>query len=369
MRKSVLLLLAALGASACMQAGKGFTTTFNISGMADTTEFVVRIHDSERGFDDWRFDTIQVVNGRGVLADVSGLEYPAQAYAYTKNGVISFFVSNNEDEIISGTVQDIENESLSYEGASWSADFIIFNREINAPMEQLNRMQMNLPKMTKEEKDSIYAGYRHLALKEKQMYMEYPNSWVTLDRLRYNMMDMPREDLLEIFSHLTPDRKESGHGKMLENYLSLTPIAEGAALADYEIEGMDQNGNRFRLSEMKEPYIVVDFSQCYCGPCIQATKEIAQLREKYDGKVGFVNYSCDDTEELWRKAVKRDSITWPSVFDGTGAMGNTCLKYNVSGYPSFFIFGPDRTLVKTGQGYRSGVIEEELSEVMNTSGN
>ena len=364
MNKLLLLVLSVFSMTVSASAKDGFTTTFDISGMADTTQFVIRLHDSASGYGEMRFDTIQVVKGRGLLADISGVNYPTQAYAFTPYGDFSFYVSNNVNEKISGSVQDIENVSLRYEGAPWSEDFMIFNREIAAPMERLNRMQKNLPTMTKAEKDSMYAGYRNLSEKEERMYMEYPNSWVTLERMVYKLADMSRDDLKEIFAHLTADRKESSYGKTLENYLAVTPITEGAALADYEIEGMDQNGNAFRLSDVKEPYIVVDFSQCYCGPCIMAAKEIAQLREKYDGVVAFVNYSCDDTEKDWRKAVERDSITWPSVFDGSGPMGNTCLKYNVNGYPTFFVFGPDRTLVKTWDGYGKGLIERELSELI-----
>lgn len=347
-----------------MGSQKGFTTTFDISGMADTTQFVVRIHDSEKGYSDWRFDTIQVVNGHGVLADVSGLGYPTQAWAFTPYGSISFYVSNNVNEKISGTVKDIENVSLAYEGAPWSEDFIIFNHEYYAPMGRLNNMIKRWSTLTMEERDSVSRGQKNLDLKSQKMYLTHPNSWLTLRMMMSNMVRMSRNDLQYIFANLTQDRKESPYGKTLERYLSLTPITEGTAMADYEIEGPDQNGNQFKLSDMKEPYIVVDFSSCTCGPCIMATKEIAQLKEKYAGRVGFVNYSCDESEEDWRKAVRRDNITWISVFDGTGPEGNTCLKYNVSGYPAFFIFGPDRTLVRTWAGYGLGRIEKELIELM-----
>lgn len=365
MKKLLLLILSVLSISVCMGSPKGFTTTFDISGMADTTQFVIRIHDSEKGYRDWRFDTIQVVNGHGVLADVSGLNYPTQAWAFTPYGSISFYISNNVNEKISGTVKDIENVSLTYEGAPWSDDFIIFNREYYAPMEHLNQIvTKSWSNLSEAEKDSVYAGFRNLDLKLQKYFNKYPNSWTTLMKINNKKSKMSREDLQYIFSHMTEDRKESEYGKTLGRYLSLTPITEGAAMADYEIEGPDQNGNRFRLSDMKEPYIVVDFSSCTCGPCIMATKEIAQLKEKYAGRVGFVNYSCDETEEDWRKAVKRDNITWTSVFDGTGPDGNTCLKYNVDGYPAFFIFGPDRTLVKTWSGYGPGCIEGILIELM-----
>ena len=162
MKKLLLLVFSVLSISVCMGSQKGFTTSFDISGMADTTQFVIRLHDSEKGFGDSRFDTIPVVNGHGVLADVCRVNHPVSAYAFTPYGVISFFVSNNINEKISGTVQDIENVSLTYEGAPWSEDFIIFNREYEVPMERINNMIKRWSTLTMEEKDSISRGQKNL---------------------------------------------------------------------------------------------------------------------------------------------------------------------------------------------------------------
>lgn len=365
--RELLLMLGCISIATSLLAKEGFTTTFDISGMPDTTQFIIRIHDSALGFDDMRYDTIQVIKGHGVLNGVSGLNCPAKAFAYTPHGVISLYIGNGENEKISGTIDDIDNICLKFEGASWSNDLMIFNREIEAPIEILDRKEKQLSYMPKEERDSlkesIYSEYKNLSQKKEKMYMEYPNSWVTLSEIHFRMPDIAREDLTAIFAHLTSDRKESKYGKALEKYLSMTQITEGANLADYDIEGKDQNGNRFKLSEMKEPYIFVDFSICYCPPCVMASKEIAQLREKFAGQVGFVNYSCDDSEENWRKAIERDNITWTSVYDGTGREGITSLKYNVCSYPSFFIFGPDRTLLKIC-GFWPGEIEKHLLDAM-----
>lgn len=292
-------------------AKEGFTTTFDITGMTDTVSFEIRIHDSERGFADWRFDTIQVVNGHGVLTDISAVKYPVRAFAFTPYGSIDFFIGNNENERISGSIEDIENLTLKFEGTPWSEELMEFNRKIESPTMRIYQ-RMSKGALSAEEKDSIRKESKAIEKSTQQYYLDHPNSWITLIRTTSILSDTPRDVLETIHKQLTSDRRESLYGEILANYLSTVQISEGDSLTDFDIEAPDQSGQIFKLSDMKEPYIVLDFSQCYCGPCIQATKEIRGLREKYAGKVGFVNYSCDELEKDWRKAVKRDNVEWPS---------------------------------------------------------
>mgnify|MGYP002510377766 FL=1 len=355
-------LLTSVGAAS--YARKGFTTTFSFPDMADSTEVVICIHDSESGFGDFRFDTINIVGGHGVLLDEIGLDYPVQAYAFTPAGNFPFFVGNGQSELIHGTNREIADLALNYEGAPWSEDLILYNTYVDAPRGRLNKAMGNFRNLTGSQRDSIRESYNSIALTEKGLMLEHPDSWITLQRISFSMTQMPREEVQSVFNRLSSDKKNSGNGKILERYLSVSQIKDGAALSEFDIYGTDQYGRPFRLSEVEEPYIVVDFSSCYCGPCRMAAKEITGLKEKYNGIVAFVNYSCDDSEEDWRQAVTRDSITWPSVFDGTGSMGTVSLKYNVSSYPAFFVFGPERTLVRKWLGIGPAAIEAELLKIL-----
>ncbi len=105
----------------------------------------------------------------------------------------------------------------------------------------------------------------------------------------------------------------------------------------------------------------MDFYQLYCRTCKTAAKEIHEIKEKYADKVAFVNFSSDDNEDEWQKMVKRDNVTWPSLFKG-GSRGEVCLMYNVNSYPTFFLFGPDRTLIDITNGYGKGMLDMYLSE-------
>lgn len=55
----------------------------------------------------------------------------------------------------------------------------------------------------------------------------------------FGMTQMPREKVQSVFNRLSPDKKGSRSGKILERYLSVYQIEDGAALSEFDIEGTD----------------------------------------------------------------------------------------------------------------------------------
>lgn len=320
----------------------------------------VRIHDGAT-YDDFRFDSIFIVNDRAELHGTSQVEIPARMYVFTDKGTITTYLSNGHEEVISGAADDIDKEALNYEGAPWSNDMMSFNREIGYKINEISRLARKFRSMTDEEKREYSSMARKLDSLQCDFFMRNPNSWHVLTQMEYKMMDMPKEDVRKFYDALEPDRRESRYGKAINGYLNVESIAIGDRLSDFNIIAKDQNGNEVNLANLTEPYILIDFSQVYCGPCIAAAKEIHEIKEKYAGKVAFINYSCDNTEANWRQMVKRDAPTWPSLFDGSGATGEICLKYGVNCYPTFFLFGPDRTLLDRTEGYAPDMLDTYLS--------
>lgn len=344
----------------CMANDNGFTTRFEITGLPDSTKFKVRIHDGIN-FDDSRFDTIYLVNGKAELYDISKAKDPARVYVFTDYGNISTFVQNGHTELISGDVKDIEKETLHFEGAPWSQDLMDYNREIVSLHHDIQDKSANFYSMNDDEERE----YRELCKKadslEKQFYLNHPNSWLTLAQMEsYYMMEVPKEDLQKLYDQLLPEQRNSFYGQIIKKYLDVKSIREGDSLEEFNIIAKDQNGDLIDLMQLKDPYILIDFSQLYCGPCKAAAKEIHEIKEKYDGKVAFINFSCDDSEEDWQKMVKRDKVTWPSLYNG-GSKGLISLKYNVNSYPRFYLFGPDRTLINIAVGYSNGMLDQYLS--------
>ncbi len=270
-------------------------------------------------------------------------------------------MQNGHTELVSGDKTDIEKETLRFEGAPWSQDLMGYNREIGTLTHELQDKAKNFGSMSGEERREYSEQGKKVAALEKEFYLNHPNSWHTLAKMySYYMMKIPKDDLRKLYDQLLPEQRNSVYGQTIKRYLDIRTIDRGDSLKDFNIIAKDQNGDQFNLIDVKEPYILIDFSQLYCGPCKAAAKEIHDIMEKYAEKVAFINFSSDHSEEEWLEMVKRDKITWPSLYDG-GSKGEVCLKYNVNSYPSFFLFGPDRTLIDITKGYAKGMLDKYLS--------
>lgn len=356
--------MAAWAVTAAAAAPEGFATVLELTDMPDSTRIVARIQDGGSDSDFFRFDTAYVTAGRAEFRDVSKAPEPATMYLFTPRGTVMTFVQNGHNELIKGDASQIETGLLSMTGAPWSADLMALNALVGPLKAELNRAYDNYSKLSAEERAGLRAKQAAVDSLSDAFYRSHPNAWITLRTLQYHMMDMPRADVQAIYSALKPEQRQSRYGTLLGRYLSFTPIAEGSDMADYDFTGRDQNGRAFRLSDVKEPYVLLDFSSAYCGPCKMAAKDIAAVLDRYAGKVAFVTYSCDDSEEDWLMSVKRDSITWPCVFDGGGSNGDVSLRYGVNSYPTFFLFGPDRKLVKKLDGYSSELFPSTLDKLI-----
>lgn len=339
---------------------EGFTTRIEISGFQDSTALIARIHDGDY-YSDWRFDTIYVINGIAELHDVSKAKDPVRMYVFTDSGSITTYVQNGRKELISGKATDIEREALHYSGAPWSEDMMIYNNEVGRLRNWMNKKSRRFRSMSDDEKQEVVKMSSKIDSLERGYFRNYPNSWHGLSLLETRMMDIPKSDVQKIYDSLATEQRESKYGETLKKYLSIETIELGSELAAFNIIAKDQDGNEINMMKVKEPYILLDFSQRYCGPCKAASKEIHEIKDKYAGKVAFINYSCDDSEQDWKKMVERDNITWPSIYNGEGSGGTTCLKFGVNSYPTFFLFGPERTLIDRREGYGPGMLNAYLN--------
>lgn len=51
----------------------------------------------------------------------------------------------------------------------------------------------------------------------------------------------------------------------------------------------------------------------------------------------LVGVNSDESPEVLEKAMARESITWPSFFDGGGTGGPIATQWGVSGWPTIYV--------------------------------
>ena len=107
----------------------------------------------------------------------------------------------------------------------------------------------------------------------------------------------------------------------------------------------DLQGKPLALSSLRGKYVILDFWGSWCIWCIKGFPRMKEYYAKYPGKFEILGIDCNDTEELWKEAVKKHELPWLHVYC---PQGSTLLEdYGIKGFPTKIIVGPDGKIVKT----------------------
>lgn len=99
------------------------------------------------------------------------------------------------------------------------------------------------------------------------------------------------------------------------------------------------SGKQFRLGDIKERPMVINFWASWCHPCRQEAPVLQKVYALYKDKgVVFIGIAIQDTETKAKAYVKEFGITFPVGLDSTGAIAEA---YKIYGIPKTFIIGKD----------------------------
>lgn len=109
-----------------------------------------------------------------------------------------------------------------------------------------------------------------------------------------------------------------------------------------DVEVFDLNGKAFRLSDFKGKVVYLDIWASWCGPCrkqfpaAKAMKE--ELSKKEKKSIVFLYISIDNTETVWKKAIKELDIEGTHGLSQGGWGSKVTSKFGVSSIPRYLIF-------------------------------
>ena len=123
-----------------------------------------------------------------------------------------------------------------------------------------------------------------------------------------------------------------------------SPLTSNDEAPDFTLN--DLNGKPLTLSSLRGKYVILDFWGSWCGWCIKGIPQMKEYYQKYAGKFEILGIDCNDPEEKWKAAVEKYELPWLHVYNPRGE-SKVLEQYEIQGFPTKIIVGPDGKIVKT----------------------
>jgi peroxiredoxin len=369
MRKSfrMIVLIVAIASVSC-QKQNGYVITGDLTGFPDSTMLYLRNLSTDETFD----STLIIGNKfqfKGHLQDE-----PEQIWLNTKVGnefIYTNLLIGNENIRIKADIKDFP-WNVNITGSKTQDDYNDLRdltKSFDIQRDSILQSYFKLPPEVQEEKGNEIWGVQIKTLDStsQAMRIEYVKSHINtypgIINLRYLKNTLPKDTVQALFNQLNDEIRNSKYAKVIEVYLNAKISEVGDSYHDFK--ALNKNEDTIKLSNLIGKYILLDFTAAYCGPCIESAKELRVIDKKYSDSLEIVSFSGDAKKDIWLNSLKRDSVSWISLWDGKGRYSETYIKYGVQGVPTFFLIDPNGKIIDTWCGYGKGLLEDKLLRFKN----
>ena len=205
----------------------------------------------------------------------------------------------------------------------------------------------------------------------------HPDSYVTAYMLRYHLDDLTLDSLKMFYKNMNQPLQQSTYGKDLAKGIQkLTDGSPGSVANDFTTK--DITGKMLSLSDFEGKYVLLDFWASWCLPCRKGNPHLKKLYARYKNKkFEIIGVSDDDGDTIaWKKAVKKDGLSWPQVLRGldwkkvnNGAENPDDIseKYGIHSLPTQILIDTKGIIIgryEEGQS-NEAALDKKLAELLN----
>lgn len=318
-----------------------------------------------------RIDSTFIANDTFVIKN-SLSEIPKSLYLTIKSEgefySVNIFIAN-ENIVVNGDKKDFPYH-LKISGSKHQDKYTILNDKTNNYYTQKDSISAFLRKPSTDTSE-VYKNkiqkYRNRRVEIDKVLDSIKfsfiksnlNSYAALVELFYLKSKYKKDDLERMYNALQPEYKNSLYGERIATYLKIGDVLKVGDLF-YDFKAKDQDGKDRKFSEFIGDYLLLDFTETYCAPCITSAKELKKVNEIYSGKLKIISFYADKSDLIWKKGLERDKPNWLTLWDGKGPSGETIMKYGVKGYPTFFLIDLKGKIIDYQLGYDYNVIENMI---------
>lgn len=220
-----------------------------------------------------------------------------------------------------------------------------------------------------------FASNRKNETKQLELIRQYIDSEPAIHSLYFLKEKLPKEELQELAEQIPESLADYRFTKRIHSYLEASdqkPPEVGDPIVDFE--AFDADGKTYRLSELNDRHILLEFGSSFCGPCFFAAPELSELQEKESEQLRVISFSIDSREDNWRSSLERLAKQEKHahilhLWDGEGQNGKIPVWYDVQGIPVFFLINPEGTIVDKWVGYEEGIVKSHWTKVQEMESN
>jgi RNA polymerase sigma factor (sigma-70 family) len=105
-----------------------------------------------------------------------------------------------------------------------------------------------------------------------------------------------------------------------------------------DIDGIDIDGHRFKLSDYRGKVVVLDFSGSWCGFCRQMYPHFREFVQRFkDRPFALLSVMADEKRDAIHQEIASGEITWRCWWEKGGTDGSIPRAWNVRGYPTVYV--------------------------------
>ncbi|MDI3319479.1 TlpA disulfide reductase family protein [Pinibacter soli] len=235
-------------------------------------------------------------------------------YNQFKDVVVKGSHTQQELDLLNSQLKPVQNKmkpaSEAYDKANKIYMEAVKNKKPDAELDSLKNVASNV-------KDGLDPYYEEMRAINYSFFKEHPNSYITLNNLRYYVSSLPLDSLQALYNKMSPQMQQSRNGKELAVEIEKLRGGSPGSMAK-NFTTVDMDGKAISLADYKGKYVLLDFWASWCVPCRKGNPHLKALYAKYKDKgIEFIGISDDDRNNAaWKKAVEKDGLPWKHVLRG-----------------------------------------------------
>ncbi|ASU32099.1 TlpA disulfide reductase family protein [Mucilaginibacter xinganensis] len=371
MKKTLLMVLAALPALAFAQTGK-YTVQGTIGALNAPAKIYLQFRQSGKVLTDsvvlkdGKFQFSGTVGASPVMGYLqlnqkgTGPGYKDYKAVYLEQGTITV---TSKDTLASakvdGTKTNLENTKYDISHKPVDDAYAALEAKMSAASDEVKKSDAFVKENAKTEKQIEWQDNQI----NKKFIQDNPDSFISLNLIQSLAYSTDYVDIAPLFNDLTPAVKGSENGKKFAEMLpKMKAVALGAVAPEFA--ETDTAGKVVSLSSFRGKYVLIDFWASWCGPCRQENPNVVKAYNHYKNqKFTIVGVSLDrpGAKEKWLKAIHTDGLAWTQLSDLKFWDSKTAGLYAVRAIPQNFLLDPDGKII--GKNLRGEDLENKLEEI------